>query len=398
MRRTVLAITATLLVMASAPLAAEDPFGSFGGLVTGGNAGGGVVGVHGWALDDDGVAAVDIFVDGRIVGRATYNLERPGVSAGWPGFPDSDAPGFSFRLDTTRFLNGNHTVEAMVTSAVGETTMLNSEVIEFTNLTHNLVPFGDIDWPNESAELLGNCDPFDLDRRYHSVMGWALDVGVETGDLGVGYVELLIDGAIFANSQTSCFIDPALGGLSNCYGLRRFNVARFFPDIRDSSLSGFRFVLDVGDLINFGYAPGRHTLTVRVGDISGQVANIDEMPVFFGCETPGNQGAFGQIWRPRNGLIHSGSITTQGWVLDRDGIDRVLVYVDNVVVGTATFGLARPAISLRYPGFPNTLGPGWEFTLDSADFSNGVHELQVIAFDLEGQSTLLGQREIVINN
>src|SRR6185295_17229829 len=108
------------LLLASVPALAAPPFGSFGGIVGGGNAGAGLIPLTGWALDDDGVLAVDILVDGVLAGRAFYSRARAGVTAKFPGYPDSAAPGFAFELDSTHYLNGLHTVTVRVKSKAGE--------------------------------------------------------------------------------------------------------------------------------------------------------------------------------------------------------------------------------------------------------------------------------------
>src|SRR5215216_1006760 len=104
------AMAIAAIVLASAPASAAPPFGSFGGIVGGGNAGSGLMALTGWALDDNGVLALDVLVDGGVAGRANYGRARAGVSARFPGFPDSGLPGFGFLLDTTHYLNGLHTV------------------------------------------------------------------------------------------------------------------------------------------------------------------------------------------------------------------------------------------------------------------------------------------------
>ena len=393
-------IVLTALVMA-APADAAQPFGSFGGIEGGGNAGAGVIGLHGWALDDDGVASVDIVVDGLVAGRAHYGRSRPGVAQQYPTFPNSDAAGYVFALDTTQYLNGLHRVWARVTSLSGEVRDLPARDLEFLNLTHNLVPFGSIDFPNRQVDLLGTCGQPDPElRRLHVIWGHALDVGVEIGDQGVAYVELLIDGAFYKHSLLSCHYTEREGGLTDCYGLRRLDITRVHPTLSDSPTSGFRFVIDVGELISSGlYNPGRHTLSIRAGDISGQVATIDEIPVFFSCDTfTGNETAFGEIRRPRNGLIYSGTVPLWGWALDFQGVSEVAIWIDGERFGTALYGLERPWVSMLYPTYPDSAFPGWDFFLDTTQLSDGEHYMQVFVRDDRGQSTLIGERRFVVLN
>jgi N-acetylmuramoyl-L-alanine amidase len=386
-----------LLVAASA--SAAPPFGSFGGKVGGGNSGAGLLPLHGWALDDDGVAAVDVLVDGVVVGRAQYGRTRPRVTARFPGFPDAATPGFAFHLDTTRFLNGLHTVTPRILSASGEVRDLKSRVFEFLNLTHNLAPFGEIEFPNHQAEMRGNCNLADPARRFSVISGWALDAGVDDDDHGVGYVELLIDRAIWANTTTDCRFSVAEGGQADCYGLRRLDIEQFFPGLRDAPHSGFRFVIDVGVLIAaLGYHEGSHHLIVRGGDVSSQVRNIAEIRATFVCdENLGNEESIGEIRRPRPGNLYGGVIVVDGFALDWEGVDEIAVLVDGVEVGTAVHGFPDLATSL-YPGYPESAAPGWRFSLDTTAFSNGEHFLEVVVTDDLGNDTFIGKRRFVIAN
>jgi len=401
MKSKTLATILAIGLLAAIPVQAAEPFGFFDGKADGGNAGAGVIPLTGWALDDDGVRAVDVFVDGIIVGRALYGTNRPGVTRRYPTFPDADAAGFSYQLDSTRFLNGLHVVQARVTSETGERKFLNGQRLQFGNSSHLLAPFGQIEFPKANAELYGTCDMAFSPRRLSSVIGWSLDAGVETGDMGVGYVELLIDGVIFANSRIDCFFSNTLEneGLTQCYGLRRLDIERIFPGLENSPQAGFRFVMDIGALIDFGFAEGSHVLTIRVGDIAGQVANVDEIPVSFLCDNRlGNEEGFGWISPVRPANPGDGVIEISGWALDWEGVDRVLIYVDGREIGQAALGFPTPMIAQRYPGYPDNHTAGWKVQIDSTQFADGRHHAQAVAMDLKGQTTLLGEREFVLDN
>lgn len=402
MKRTIftLGFVAALLAATATPVLADLPFGSFGGQQGGGNGAAGVVGLFGWALDDNGIEAVDVYVDGVIAGRALYGRARPGVTQAFPGLPDSALPGWSIRLDTTRYANGLHTVTPQAISDTGERVWLNSVVFEFLNTTHNLVPFGAIDLPLPNTELYGSCDPDQVvNRRLNVISGYALDVGIEIGDTGVGYVELLIDGTIYANTRLDCRFSPAAGGLTDCYGLRRLDVERAFPTVRDAPHSGFRFVIDIGRLLEVGYVPGFHVLSIRSGDVNANSAEIAEVPVTFLCDDflP-NEGSFGAVDLPVDGLIFQGTADFTGFALDWEGVNRVLIFVDGFEIGEATYGLPRPVVSSLYPGYPDAGFPGWSFSLDSTGLANGGHQMQVIVVDELAATTLIGERSFVVDN
>jgi N-acetylmuramoyl-L-alanine amidase len=380
------------------PVAAAlgDPFGHFDGVGTNlsQNVVSNTVPLIGWALDDDGVAAVDITVDGLVVGRARYGDTRPDVPALFPGFPDGALSGWLFTLDTTNFLNGEHLVSGFVVSNAGEVRALNARIYQFDNNTHNLAPFGKIDFPNPNSDAFGKCNLADPVRRYTVISGWALDAGVENNDHGVGYVELLLDGGIIANSRLDCRHSPVTGAYSNCYGQRRLDVEQQYPTLKDSPNAGFRFVLDIGVLVNLGWSEGHHTFTARVGDIDSQVANIASINVDFFCDPLGggiDRGAVGAVDVSPERPLATGFLEISGWALDPDGIERIEVYVDGHFVGNAVFGFPRPEITSQYPGFPDSLGPGWLFSLDTRTLSQGHHSVQVLTVDSLDFEDLIGE-------
>ncbi len=339
--------------------------------------------------------------------------------------------------------------------------------VRFTNNTSILAPFGEINRPLRNADLFGTCNmcgngvcdaalgescrncpqdcngiqepPIDnpnnfccgalaglnpvgcdsfqcttagwqcseeTPRRFEVVHGWALDLGVEIGDAGIGWVELLVDGEIVGNTRTGCEFDIHRGGLSNCYGLARLDIERRFPFALDAPSSGYRFVLDVGHLVDEGgFVQGHHTLTIRAGDISNQNANVDEVPVNFFCtgNLGFNQKSFGAIEIPGRGVQVADIIYFRGWALDGDaqGIDFVELFIDGGSIGNALFpvpGLMRPEVLAEFPGFPNSLHPVWRLAFDTNNLSEGTHQLQVQVTDHFGDKTIIGERSFLVNN
>jgi N-acetylmuramoyl-L-alanine amidase len=417
MKRYVIVSLIAVALLAAVPGWAAPPFGSFGGIVGGGNAGAGLLPLTGWALDDNGVLAVDILVDGIVATRANYGRARAGVTARFPGFPDSASPGFGVQLDTTHYLNGRHTVTVRVKSRAGEVAFLEPRAIYFNNVTHDLAPFGVIEFPKPQAELRGNCDPSSPNRRYSVISGYALDSGLTDLDTGVGYVEVLIDRAraidvwdgIELSSDLACVFSPVTGGQTNCYGLRRTDIEQVYPTLKDSPHSGFRFVLDIGHLVTAlpipGYEPqyvqGAHILTIRAGDHASQIRDIAEIPVTFVCDQNlPNENSVGDIDLPRNGLLYHGTVTTSGWALDWNGVQSVQILVDGHPAGFAAYGFPRPDVPelSYYPGFPSGGAPGWQFPLDTTQLNNGEHFLDVIVTDTLGATTYIGKRRFVVNN
>jgi len=411
-RHVVILLALTTALMAALPASAVAPrvFGSFDGKVGGGNSGTGILYLVGWALASDGVDAVDVLVDGVIIGRAVYGRNRPGVTAAFPGYPDSQHAGFAYALDTTHFLNGQHLILARVRTKTGATLDLGPKSFEFANAPQTLQPFGAIEFPNKDAELFGTCGALSglglislsTPRRYNVVSGYVVDPGAaaEVDGDGVGYVELLVDGAILYNSVTDCFFSRTTGGLTNCYGVFRPDIAAAYPSLKDSVHGGFRFVLDISQLMNLNlYNPGHHTLQLRAGDHSGTTINISEIPVTFSCDDfIGNDASFGFIDIPPNGLTYGGQVSITGWALDFQGVASVSVLIDGQFYAFATRGLPRPGVSTLYPGYPDSFAPGWVVSLDTTKISNGVHHIQAVATDVFGADTVIGDRDFTVRN
>jgi len=388
-----------LFAAAAIPVQAAVPFGVFEGLPGGQNAGGGILPLTGWALDDDGIERVEIYVNGVIAGIADIQQNRPDVDLAFPGYPDSARGGFGFLLDSSLYLNDLYTITARVTSNSGEQVWLDGRQIQILNTTANLAPFGQITYPNPSAELYGTCDLSDPTPHYSVIEGYALDLGIENGDTGVKYVELLINGSLYANTHTDCFFSEQTGGYTNCYGLPSLDVEDLYPTVANAPHARFRFVLDVGWLLQLGYSVGFHELTIRVGDVAGQVANVAEIPVIFTCnEFTDNAGAFGFIDDPENGELTGGVTQVSGWALDAEGVAVVKLYLDGEFVGNAFHGIPRGDVLARYPGYPDSLAAGWSFNLDTHITSDGQHHLQAVVQDDLGATNIIGERYFTIRN
>ena len=72
-------------------------------------------------------------MDGEILGEATIGLSRPGVSALFPGYPESPAPGWIVNLDTTRLSDGRHDLEILVRDDTGAETYIGKRQLSVFN-------------------------------------------------------------------------------------------------------------------------------------------------------------------------------------------------------------------------------------------------------------------------
>jgi hypothetical protein len=81
--------------------------------------------IHGWALARDGVAVVEVFIDGQSAGSAYYGQRREDIAAVFPDRENALLSGFVFSFPShlvQRLAPGEHRVELRLTTETGEQT------------------------------------------------------------------------------------------------------------------------------------------------------------------------------------------------------------------------------------------------------------------------------------
>ena len=399
----------------------------------------GVLVVSGWALDDTAIDHVDFLIDGQIVagsvgsgqpGTAVYGITRPDVQAAFPLVPNSLNSGFEANIDSTAFVNGIHILSVRATDNLGASRDLGDRTVQIINNGQNLAPFGAIEFPLDKASLLcvtipnlangfpSPCTPDlcgkNLTANY--VDGWALDLGANLDHGQVGYLELLLDGQIVANTKTDCI---QIGqSLENCYGINRPDIARLYSGYPNADNSGFNFTFyllrnggdpsgaigiylptsDLNTQVLVGLTTaGAHSLAIRAGDVTETVTQFGAMAVDVLCDqTAGDEPAFGNIDSPTNYQYIDGSaFQILGWAYDLQGVQSVIVNVDGQDIGTAIYGLYRPDV--KDPRIP-TAYVGFSFVLDTTMLSNTAHDIVVYVIDRHLNRTEIGRRKAVVNN
>ena len=387
----------------------QSPFGSLDQPDASGTYNGtGVIAVVGWAADADGVARVDIQLDGQNMGSAMYGDARPDVGATFPDFPAALFSGYISNLDTTRVTDGVHTLTVTAVDRLGMSKLIGRRVIQILNSTSTLRPFGYLDEPKRDATLIGtqcagttpSVSPFVRTTAYLTpVRGWALDLGTRTDTGMISYAELLIDGERWASTDDCGVI---LGGLANCYGLPRFDVQRYYPTYPNSPNSGFNFIIDVGALIAKGVRQGAHTMKVRVGDQAGTFAELPGpagIPVIFKCaEVTQDFPVAGFIDVPTTFDYVTGNVLFQGWALDQDNVVAVEIIVDGNYVGAAQLNYPRPDVAVQYPQFFTASNSGWRFNMNTRELSNSRHRLTVRVLDGRGNRDTIGSVDFYVYN
>jgi hypothetical protein len=368
--------------------------------------------VVGWAADADGVANVEVTIDGGNVQSAMYGDARPDVGATFPDFPGALFSGFIANIDTTRIQDGVHLLEVTAIDRFGMSRLIGRRQIQILNSEQNLQPFGFIDQPLKDEVLYGTqcggnagptivSPPVRETAHITPVTGWALDLGTRT-DLGrVAYVELLVDGVRYLSTD-DCTVP--FGGFANCYGVPRYDVQRFYPTYPDAPRAGFIFTLDVGDLLNLGVREGSHQIKIRVGDLQQTVTELpgpQGLNVFFKCaDSSFDSPSIGFIDIPTSFDYVTGNVVFQGWALDTDGVTAVEIIIDGNYVGQAQYGFPRPDVVAQNPDFNASIAllSGWRFTMDTMKLSNDRHRVTARVLDNRGNRNEIGSVDFYVLN
>ncbi len=78
-----------------------------------------VVAVHGWALDNKGVASIDLIIDGTTTIPLTYGTDRADVCEVWPGYALCPAVGYQGSFDSATLSACPHLLEIRATDGDG---------------------------------------------------------------------------------------------------------------------------------------------------------------------------------------------------------------------------------------------------------------------------------------
>ncbi|NMD68797.1 N-acetylmuramoyl-L-alanine amidase [Bacillus sp. DNRA2] len=327
----------------------DNVFGYLDGPVAGTTLNG-TYNVHGWFLDGNGISTIEVLVDGKVVGQATYGDARPDIKTAFPQFNNSNA-GFHFPLDTTKFSDGSHTISIRENGLNGRITNLPTFSINIKNDN----AFGYLDNPISGSTLKGT----------HNVHGWFLD------GTGVSTIEVLVDGAVVGQAT---------------YGDARSDIKNAFPQYNNDN-AGFHYALDTTKL-----SDGKHTISIREIGQNGRTITLPTISINIK-----NDNAFGYLDNPVSGSTLKGTHNVHGWFLDENGVANIDVLIDGKVVGQAIYGDARSDIKSAFPQYNNSYA-GFHFALDTNKFSDGQHTLTIKATGLNGRTTTLPSSTISIQN
>ena len=235
-------------------------------------------------------------------------------------------------------------------------------------------PIGGIDFPVEGQTVAGIV----------RVSGFVLDFN------SVDLIEIAVDGVVVNHADMD---------------LPRPDVLEIFPTYYNSATPNPGFL---SAFLARNYDAGPHTISVLARESATQhVTEVAHVSVV--VDPLANQAPFGYIDIPGPAGLEgaNGSFPVAGWAVDDVDIDHIDFLVDGRIVAgavgrgepsTATYGSTRPDVAAAFPDVPLALYSGFIANIDTSQFINGIHVIEVRATDVDGASRSLGSRRVQIVN
>jgi hypothetical protein len=235
-------------------------------------------------------------------------------------------------------------------------------------------PIGGIDYPVEGQTVAGIV----------RVSGFVLDFNA------VDLIEVAVDGVVVNHADMN---------------LPRPDVLEIFPTYYNSATPNPGFL---SAFLARSYDAGPHTISVLARE-SGTQEIHEVAHVSVVVDPLANQAPFGYIDIPGPAGLEgaNGSFPVAGWAVDDVDIDSIDFLVDGRIVAgavgrgepsSAVYGTTRPDVAAAFPDVPLALYSGFIANIDTSQFINGIHIIEVRATDVDGASRSLGSRRVQIVN
>ncbi|MCW5979247.1 MAG: peptidoglycan DD-metalloendopeptidase family protein [Bryobacteraceae bacterium] len=320
----------------------------------------GTVGLQGWAVDnitaiETPIAAVEVFVDNVKVGNAQYGAARPDVCALVPNRLGCPNVGYAYQWNTSSLSNGVHQLRVCATdSDITPKQTCVEYPVQVSKPVNGLAPTAWLDLPPRDSTVSGVVDVF----------GWALDNAAAV-ESPIAAVDIFVDSTKVGTAQ---------------YGLPRPDVCALLPNRLGCPDVGWAYKWNT-----YAASNGAHLLRACAtdSDITPK-QNCFEQPV-----RVSNSSGPPFLWidlPPLNAPGVSGTTEVYGWAVDNlsapeTAIKLVEIFLDNVKIGNAQYGVPRPDVCALVPGRPGCPNVGYSYQWNTGNVTKGAHTLKVCVTD-----------------
>ena len=105
----------------------------------------------------------------------------------------------------------------------------------------------------------------------------------------------------------------------------------------------------------------------------------------------------GYLDHPKANITISGNSRVSGWFLDPNGVNKIEVYIDGILVGQAIYGSTRTDVYNVYPEY-NNKNSGYYLDINTRNLSNGTHTMVIKETGNNLQQTSLTARTFIVAN
>jgi N-acetylmuramoyl-L-alanine amidase len=88
-----------------------------------------------------------------------------------------------------------------------------------------------------------------------------------------------------------------------------------------------------------------------------------------------------KIEKPANTAVLGEDVEISGFLVSKNPVNKIEVFVGNNLIGQATYNLPRQDVQAMYPSYPNSLSSGFTFKLNSRGYEDGLYQIRVVATD-----------------
>ncbi len=324
----------------------------------------GVLRVSGWVASLSPIRDVQVFLDNRLIGVAEKNIQREDVESAYPEYPGSQNSGFLLEqvVDDSELTTGDVRV---VVTALGGITRQAFKALQIAPVIKRR--------KHQDAPLRIECDSLELrEDGTLSVDGWAIcqsgveSIGIELDKSHIDYAEV---------------------------GLSRPDVGNHFPLVPSARQSGFKFTGKIA-----ASCKGESSVTLTLRGIGGEEHRVllPVMAVATGApDAPESvrNDIFVFVDTPaiQDGLSTSparGGIMVVGWALSLNEIVDVEVFVDDVSIGLAYYGMRREDIHAAFPTIAKSLLSGFAVSIPQRFLDKGRHIIRAVAKDKHDKTAI----------
>lgn len=287
----------------------------------------GVIYIYGWALSENGIAALEVYIDKVYAGEADFVTTRADVRSTYQCMENIEKGCFCFMKEFEKPIPaGKHVVTLRAVSSCEFIKEINIEQ-QAAKQYYHLIP----------AIAHGVYEEFEsnlcIDKVY--INGWAFS------DDGIKNVDLYIDGE---------FTDKLI------FGLERPDVESLLPCKINALKSGMCILKDLTNKLS----KGSHCLTLRILTNSGY---IKETSQFKDVSLTYGQYISSSANTPEINIHFDSELCTDkvyvnGWAFSNDGIKDVELYINGEFIDKLTLGLERMDVAMHFPCKTNTLESG----------------------------------------